>query len=474
MNMQSYEVRRIGQNKGAPRIWLEGSQPARAGFNPGSRYSVSVDSEKTLLTLEVVPDGVRVVSSKRKGEKEIPVIDINSKELLSIFDGIESVRVVVQGSRIFILPVASEIRAKQRLARIKEKLEKGNALEVGSLSSGIGILDLASHEGMSRAGVKTHLAFANEIRDDCMQHAIERNPCYTDRTITITAPMQEVAFDMWAMNQLPEIDGLIAGIPCSGASVAGRSKRGLEHAEAHPEVGHLVVAFLAVIAKVNPAWIVLENVIPYRSSASMSIIRNQLRDLGYDVHETELNAADWNMLEHRKRMCMVAVTKGMQFSFDELGKPAPEQHTFGEIMDQVDPSHSTWGDISYLWAKQERDEAAGKGFAPTVVDANSTRVPTLNKTLHKRQSTGTFIQHPEKKNLYRIPTVAEHARCKGIDERLVVGTTQTFGHEACGQAICVPPFVSAFQLLGESLLQLRNTSTSNIVHFARPEMKAAA
>lgn len=41
--------------------------------------------------------------------------------------------------------------------------------------------------------------------------------------------------------------------------------------------------------------------------------------------------------------------------------------------------------------------------------------------------------------------VAEHARCKGVDETLVEGTTQTFGHEALGQSISVPPFVSVFE-----------------------------
>lgn len=471
--MKSYEIRKIGQHRGAPRVWLEGNHPAKGGFLPGCRYNTRVDEAKSMLVLEVVENGVRVVSSKKKDDREIPVIDINSKELLAVFEGIEAVRVVVKEGRIFILPVASEIRAKERLARIKAKLKAGEALTIGSLSSGIGILDLAVHRGLASAGVASKLAFANEIRDDCMEHAVKRNPSYTDETITLTAPMQELAFDPWAMSQLPEVDGLCAGIPCSGASVAGRTKRGLEHPEAHPDVGHLVVAFLAIIAKVNPAWITLENVIPYRSSASASIIRNQLRDLGYTVHETELDAGDWNMLEHRKRYCLIAVTKGMEFSFEGLQKPAPQERRFGEIMDHVPEDASTWGDISYLWAKQERDQAQGKGFAPTVVDENSIKVPTLNKTLHKRQSTGTFIQHPTNPTLYRIPTVAEHARAKGIDEQLVEDTTQTFGHEICGQAISTPPFISVHELLGHSLLTLRDAANSAMESFVRPELWAA-
>jgi DNA (cytosine-5)-methyltransferase 1 len=453
--MKSYDIKKVGFNKGAPRIWLEGSSPAKGGFLPGVKYRTTSKPEESLLILDVVEDGMRVVSSKKtKSDREIPVIDLNSKELLSMFDGVETVRVIVQDQRIFILPVASDLRAKERLARLESKLLANEALSTGSLSTGIGILDAAVHTGLAAEGIETNLVFANEIREDCMEHAVDRNPVFNKDTVTLTAPMQELAFDEWAMSRLPKCDILAIGMPCSGASIAGRTKGKLAHPEAHEHVGHLVVPFLAIVARTNPAIVVLECVVPYRSSASMDIIRNQLRDLGYNVHETELDAAEWNMLEHRKRLCMVAVTKGMAFSFDELVKPSPEVHCFGEIMDQVDPAHTTWGNIDYLWSKLSSDKAAGKGFAPTVVDASSIKLPVLNKTLHKRQSTGTFIQHPTNPNLYRIPTVAEHARAKGIKEALVAETTQTFGHETCGQAISVPPFVSVFSLVGRALKYL--------------------
>ncbi len=54
--------------------------------------------------------------------------------------------------------------------------------------------------------------------------------------------MQELAADRWAMDRMPQVHVLEMGIPCSGASVAGRAERGTECAEAHPEVGALVVS----------------------------------------------------------------------------------------------------------------------------------------------------------------------------------------------------------------------------------------
>lgn len=112
---------------------------------------------------------------------------------------------------------------------------------------------------------------------------------------------------------------------------------------------------------------------------------------------------------------------------------------------------------------RQRDKASGKGFAPTVVDASATRLPVLNKSLHKRQSTGCYVQHPVHENLYRIPTVREHSLAKGIDPALMEGVTQTFGHESMGQAVSVPPFVSLFAAIGRALKRFAS-GTEQIVH----------
>ncbi len=120
--MKSYEVTKIGQHRGKPRLWLEGSKAQLGGFMPGKRFEAKKDLDKQMLILELSDSGCRIVSRKLKGERELPVIDINSGELLSVFDGIEAVRVVVQDCKIFILPLATEIAVKERLGRLKGKL----------------------------------------------------------------------------------------------------------------------------------------------------------------------------------------------------------------------------------------------------------------------------------------------------------------------------------------------------------------
>lgn len=352
--MKAYETTKLGENRGRPRLWLEGFKATIAGFAPGIRFNIRKDEDRIMLVLEPDAHGTRIVSKKVKAGREVPVIDINSSEVLSIFEGYDAVRIVVQEGRICILPLASEIAKRERIKRLHSKLQNHEPLACGSLSHGGGVLDHALHKGLEDAGIETTLAFANEIRPELVEHTRDANNIWGHNTIALTAPLQELAFDNWAMIQLPKVEALFAGLPCSGASVAGRGKNGAGHAEAHPEVGHLVVGFLAVIAKVNPALVCLENVTQYANTASMHIIRNQLRDMGYNVHETVLKAQDWNALEHRERMCMVAVTQGMEFDFESLVRPEKVERTLAEVLEPIALDSPLWSPMQGLKDKEIR------------------------------------------------------------------------------------------------------------------------
>lgn len=449
--MKSYEVTKIGQNRGAPRIWLEGLKAVLAGFLPGKRFEAKKDIERKMLTLELSDSGCRIVSKKMRGEREVPVIDINSMELLSVFEGIEAVRVVVQAGKIFILPIASELAIKERRDRLANKIQNGEPISVGSLSHGGGVLSHALHAGLKESGIESRLAFANDIRPELLEQSAAFNDVWSESTVHLAAPMQELAFDPWAINQLPKVEILEAGIPCSGASVAGRAKRGLSHAEEHPDVGHLIVPFLAIIAKVNPAVVVLENVTQYLNTASMWILRHQLRDFGYEINETVLAAAKWNSLEHRERMSMVAVTKGMSFDYSMLEMPEKQESRIGDVLESIADDASCWSEMTGLKAKEVRDKEAGKGFAMQIVTAFDTKCPTITKGYAKVRSTDPKVQHPSNPELLRQFTPVEHARIKGIPEKLITGLSATLAHELLGQSICYAPFKSVGKLIGQSI-----------------------
>lgn len=444
----SVSILSIGMNKGAKRVWLQGGMLSRAGFAPRTRYAVTRKDGAIVLTKHNV--GFRIVSTKKSAEKEVPVIDINNGELLAIFDGLDHVRVIYKSGEIHILPLATELRARERVARAEELMRTGQPLEFGSLAHGMGVLDDALCAGFKQEGVPSKLKFANEIRLDLTEHAMSLGRTWDRETIALNGKMQELAFDEYVMKKVGRCDFLSAGLPCSGASVAGRAKRKLVHPEAHPEVGHLVVAFIAMIARFNPLAILLENVVPYAQSASMEIIRNQLADMNYDLHETIVDGGDWNVLENRKRFVTVAITKGIPFSFSDLTMPAKIKRTLAEILEPIALDDARWSAMEGLKSKEVRDAAENKSFAMQIFDASSEGICTLTKGMQRNRSTDAKIRHPLNPELLRIPTPVEHARAKDIPPEMIADLCPTIAHEGLGQSVIYPVFVAIGKLLARS------------------------
>jgi DNA (cytosine-5)-methyltransferase 1 len=79
-----YVVKKVGRNRGTPRLFLDGQQAVRAGFSPGDRYEVVINEDRVVV--EARHDGSRAVSRRVKGDKVLPVIDVESKQLLDLFE----------------------------------------------------------------------------------------------------------------------------------------------------------------------------------------------------------------------------------------------------------------------------------------------------------------------------------------------------------------------------------------------------
>lgn len=453
--LSGYFVKQVGRNRGKPRIWLEHQELATAGFKPGDRYEVRMKDGSVILSAN--PDGSRVVSAKparREGDAPVPVIDLNSEKLLALFAGMAAVRLVQFDGQIHLMPLAAELRKKERTSRLLRKLENDEPLSVGSLSHGAGFMTHSLHEGLQRAGLSTRLAFANDIRPELLQHASQRNEAWSPDTIPLAAPMQELAFDHAAMARLPRVEIAEAGIPCSGQSKSGRAKLGLSVPEAHPEVGHLIVAALVIIARVNPAIVLLECVPQFASSGSAAILRSQLRDLGYNTHETVLNGRDFNALEARERWFMAAVTDGMHFDWEMLQYPEKRTTRLSDVLDDIPDDSPLWSEMAGLKAKQARDIAAGKGFLMQIFRPEDSRIATVTKGYARVRSTDPKIAHPTNPDLLRQLTPAEHSRIKQHPPRLIEGLANTIAHEVLGQSVVRDPIVAMGEAFGRSIYAL--------------------
>jgi site-specific DNA-cytosine methylase len=245
--------------------------------------------------------------------------------------------------------------------------------------------------------------------------------------------MQELVQDEWAMSQIAKADFFQLGIPCSGASVAGRASRGLKLPEHHPEVGHLVASALMLINRINPAVVVVECVTQYAATASAQILRQQLRDSGYDVHEVDLRGREFGCLEHRDRWFLVAATKGLPMDLANLAPAVHAVPTVAEILDPIPADAPDWRTFDYLKQKEVRDAAKGSSFSMQVVTPASTKVGVLRRCYAKSGSTDPLLAHPTDGDLLRPFTVAEHARIKQVPLALVEGLGKTDGHILLGQ-----------------------------------------
>ncbi|MCA0214708.1 MAG: DNA cytosine methyltransferase [Proteobacteria bacterium] len=443
---KGYLTKRVGANRGTPRLYFETRQLDTAGFKPGTRYTVDVTQDA--VTLKADANGTFTVSRKASGGADVPVIDLNSMSTLAPFAGMEAVKVVFGDNQIQISQLASEKAAASRLQRLQRGVATA-ALTVAGLAFGAGILDHSAHAGLLSAGLEAKTVMVNEIDADLLEHAGGANPVIQPDTLRIAAPMQEAIQDDELMARVPRADVLVAGIPCSGASRAGKSKHGISMMEHHPEVGHLAHAFLTFVQRVQPGVVLLENVPEYAASASAAIIRQQLRDMGYTTHEVVLNAQDFGSLEARVRWFMVAATKGVTVDLDGLAPTVRPVRTVAEVLDSHDGHR--WGTFDYLKAKAVTDKAAGKGFQMQIVTPKDSKVPTLRKGYHKGGSTDPLLQHPTDPDQLRLFSGDEHARIKGVDPELVRGLSNTDKHIALGQGVAPGMVIALMHRVGECL-----------------------
>lgn len=87
MNKQTKTV--VKQTARNLRIWIEGSKLTESGFSWHTKYSRSI--ENGVITLKVDSSGLLKTAGRKRGEREIPIIDIS----LATLDGFTAGQEVV-------------------------------------------------------------------------------------------------------------------------------------------------------------------------------------------------------------------------------------------------------------------------------------------------------------------------------------------------------------------------------------------
>jgi DNA (cytosine-5)-methyltransferase 1 len=119
---------------------------------------------------------------------------------------------------------------------------------------------------------------------------------------THPALLQDITTLAAAELQQQQPDIIIGGPPCQDFSSAGRRS---EQARAD-----LTLVFAELVAAVQPAWVVMENVERIMQSQVLRQARDCLRQAGYALSETILNASRCGVPQQRKRYFLVGELHG--------------------------------------------------------------------------------------------------------------------------------------------------------------------
>tara|TARA_R110002124_G_scaffold128157_9_gene288614 strand:+ start:21782 stop:23197 length:1416 start_codon:yes stop_codon:yes gene_type:complete len=445
----------VSESRSVARVWIEGNKLACAGVEIGISYMARLNDQLGRIELVPAPADFKgktyTVSKRTLKERIYPLLEIRDDMLIKLFKVGTKVRVAIQNGRIVITASHIAQRVKERVDRFINKIKNREPLSTTSLFHGGGILDKALHAGFKKLQLDSVVNIAIEFDGQYLDSSIRNNPeLFSKESTFICGDIREI--NLMGSN-FPTSEILTAGIPCTGASLSGKAKNGLSNAEEHNDAGDLFFHFLNFVKALNPVIIVIENVVEYLKSVSMTVIRKVLSGLGYVFSEETLSGFEHGSLENRYRMCLVASTPGacdpIDFSNIEIART--REAKVADILDDIPASSSRWKTYSYLADKAVRDKAAGKGFARQLLTGDEDHFGVIGAGYAKARSTEPFIIAKHDPNLSRLLNVPEHARGKTIPESAVEGLSDTKAHEVLGQSVIFCVFVAVGLLIAKTI-----------------------
>jgi len=451
----------------------------KSKLEAGDKLRLEFDRKRKAITL--VKDDNGTLSVTKSGNRF--VVDVHNKTIMQVLgSAIKRVNIFFYFNKLIIRPTQAGLKAYQRILAAKRRMANGEPLLMGETCSGIGALGNAIASGFERVGQSFRLAFANEMDLQAME-AATRSATMDDDTMLLNCSMEQIPFE-----DLPQVDALVAGLSCKGASRQARTgkDKSISFPELHHEAGYLAGPFIHLAMTVNPLIIVLENVAEYLDTASAEIMRQTFSRLGYECHEDVFCADEYGSLEARKRMAMIFTTVGMPFDIKAvLGHKRGVEHTMEDFIQHDDESisplptmdvtsiqteedmaatkaaRSGWYPIHMLQAREVKKKEQGKGHRACIIDPTDTRISTITASYGKGVRLDESVVQSPCGQWVRLMTPREHARIKGIDVNIIADTGKTIAHRLLGNSVCT----SVWEAIGETL--------GNACEFLRPKVDIA-
>ena len=205
--------------------------------------------------------------------------------------------------------------------------DKKNSLKTISLFAGCGGLDLGLQGDFEIFGTKFRkLPFEILAAND-----VNAAACATLRHNFPNSLVFESEVSEFVSNHLSnfgQIDVLTGGFPCQDFSLAGK-RRGL-----NVKRGQLYLSMVDAIAVSRPKVFIAENVtglVTWEKGLAIRTIVSDFESLGYSVQTEVLNAADFGVPQHRKRVFIVGVRSDISGDFVFPAKTHFEMPAKGQV-----------------------------------------------------------------------------------------------------------------------------------------------
>jgi DNA (cytosine-5)-methyltransferase 1 len=420
----------LGENKGIPRVYLQGQHLARHTFNRGDRYDRVIDNDSGIVRLKRSEFGKYIVSGKanKAMATHMPVIDVNTKELGNICSHGDKLTITLTEGVIEISSHHLDQKRKARELAFTASLEQKRFTK-GTFCVGIGMATLAMDNGFEQQGFSSDTKWVVDREIKYLNVFMKNNAACTNTTQVHCADLEELD----PATMLSQVDICQFSLDCAGHSPSGKSKNKFKFAEQHSgSTG--VYGLLKSLETINAGIYISENVTGAMDSTSYMLIKSTLDYLGYNVFETILDSEQSGCIENRERYWFCAISKGLAFD-ENMAIPtySPRYENLGQLMEHVEDDSPMWAENIYLREKAIRDEKAGKGFKRQLVNEQTTKVGVINRHYAKRQSTPPMVVRAD--GMERLFTVNEHAKIKDCPTSLVANLGLTLGHEGLGQGI---------------------------------------
>ena len=231
---------------------------------------------------------------------------------------------------------------------------------------------------------------------------------------------------------IPDFDVLLAGFPCQPFSSIGQ-RQGFKH----KTQGTLFYDVLRILEEKRPAAFLLENVVGlvnHDAGRTFDVIVNSLTELGYAIHHQVLDAANYGVPQHRKRIYIAGYDKSQLSRGIKHQWPAKHRKNafIGPFVEKGVSDRSISKHLQDVYLNKLND---GR---PEIIDRRSKiKVKTLVSTYHKIQRlTGTFVK--DGPTGMRLLTDNECKAIMGFPKSFKIPVSRTQMYRQFGNSVAVP------------------------------------